>query len=78
MNESGYSFSKVSGLKIKTKAIWFGAKSKYKMRLCNDWDLDWSESDYKVLGIMFDAEIRKFQTLISLVIKSILGGSTDT
>jgi hypothetical protein len=49
-------FGKIFGLKPnkeKTKVIWFGSKKKCKMKLCEEWNLDWSEDNFKELGITF-------------------------
>ena len=46
-------FGRISGLEInfdKTKAIWFGSKINCKMKICTDWDIDWSDENFKVLG----------------------------
>lgn len=52
-------FEKVSGLKInldKTKLLWFGSKKKCKMKYCEEFKLDWSEGNFKLLGIIFNVE----------------------
>ena len=56
------SFYKVSGLKInrsKTKAVWIGSKRYSDHILCPDFNLHWSNSDFKVLGIQFSLELDK-------------------
>ena len=50
------SFFKLSGLKIslsKTKAIWFGKGYNRNTKLCQDLNLDWTET-FTLLGIEFD------------------------
>ena len=59
-------FAKISGLKLnteKTKAIWFGSKKKCKMKLCQNLNLDWTEGDFKLLGIIFNIDLQKIPKL---------------
>ena len=53
-------FAKVSGLKInfsKTQVVWIGSKKFSKDTLCEDWQLSWGKSSFKVLGINFDVNL---------------------
>ena len=59
-------FGRISGLEInydKTKAIWFGSKINCKMKICTDWDLDWSNENFKFLGIIFDLNTKNIPIL---------------
>ena len=59
-------FGKVSGLVInrgKTKAIWFGAKKKCKMKICKEWNLDWETDNFRVLGIIFNVNLDRMPIL---------------
>lgn len=53
-------FYQMSGLKInvdKTKAVWFGACSHSELTLCNDFNLDWDQGNFKLLGVTFSPEL---------------------
>lgn len=53
-------FYKISGLKLnveKTKAIWIGAFSHSEIRLCENYDLDWSQGPFRVLGVNFSSNV---------------------
>lgn len=59
-------FGKISGLKMnteKTRALWFGSKINCKMKLCSNWDLDWSQTPLRILGIIYTP---KTQEIIKL------------
>ena len=50
----------MSGLKInveKTRAIWIGSLSNSNRQLCKEYKLDWSQGPFKILGVMFTAEV---------------------
>jgi hypothetical protein len=74
-------FHKVSGLKMntsKTKVVWVGNKRYSDLILCPDFNLDWSYSNFKLLGIEFsldlytmpDLNFRKKIIDISKILKS--------
>jgi hypothetical protein len=51
---------KVSGLKMntsKTKVVWVGNKRYSDLILCLDFNLDWSYSNFKLLGIEFSIDL---------------------
>ena len=53
-------FARFSGLKInaeKTRLIWIGSKKRCRYKLCKDWNLDWSQGDFTLLGIKFDIDL---------------------
>ena len=53
-------FYNMSGLKInieKTRAIWIGALSNSHTRLCRDFNLDWNQGSFKVLGVNFSCNV---------------------
>ena len=53
-------FNIMSGLKInveKTRAIWIGSLSNSNRQLCKEYELDWSQGPFKILGVMFTAEV---------------------
>ena len=53
-------FHKVSGLKMntsKTKVVWVGNKRYSDLILCPDFNLDWSYSNFKLLGIEFSLDL---------------------
>ena len=55
-----FQFSKYSGLKPnieKTQAVWIGNKIKSKEKLCANYKLNWNESTFKALGIIFSSDI---------------------
>ena len=55
-----FQFSKYSGLKPnieKTQAVWIGNKIKSKDKLCANYKLNWNESTFKALGIIFSSDI---------------------
>ena len=50
----------ISGLKInvkKTRAIWIGSLSNSNRQLYKEYKLDWSQGPFKILGVMFTAEV---------------------
>jgi hypothetical protein len=54
------SFYKASGLKIntsKTRAVRVGSKRYSNQILCPDFKLDWSASNFKLLGIHFSLDL---------------------
>ena len=53
-------FYLMSGLKLnidKTKAIWIGSCSKSTRRLCLNYNLDWNQEPFKILGVTFTSEV---------------------
>ena len=51
--------ARFSGLKVnvdKSKLIWIGSKKRCRYKLCNQWNLDWSETEFNLLGIKFDVD----------------------
>ena len=53
-------FYEISGLKInveKTKAIWIGALSNSEIRICRNYNLDWTNGHFKILGVTFTTEV---------------------
>ena len=67
----------MSGLKLnidKTKAIWIGAASKSKNRLCHEYNLDWNQEPFKVLGTIFTTEVFDiWEKNATAIFKCILG-----
>lgn len=41
----------------KTKAVWIGAFSHSEIRLCENYDLDWSQGPFRVLGVNFSSNV---------------------
>ena len=74
-----FQFSKFSGLKPnidKTHAIWIGSKLQSQVKLCTEYDLNWSNGPFTVLGITFTADLQNlddlnFQTKILAIEKEI-------
>ena len=53
-------FYLMSGLKLnieKTKAIWIGSTNKSNIKLCREYNLDWNQEPFKVLGVTFTTEV---------------------
>ena len=53
-------FYAISGLKInieKTKAIWIGSLKNSEVRICRNYNLDWTEGYFKILGVTFTTEV---------------------
>ena len=53
-------FHVISGLKInieKTKAIWIGSLSNSNRRVCRNYQLDWTQGPFKILGVIFTTEV---------------------
>ena len=53
-------FYVISGLKInieKTKAIWIGSLSNSNRRVCRNYQLDWTQGPFKILGVIFTTEV---------------------
>ena len=53
-------FYLMSGLKLnieKTKAIWIGSTNKSNIKLCHEYNLDWNQEPFKVLGVTFTTEV---------------------
>ena len=50
----------ISGLKInieKTKAIWIGSCSNSERKICRNYQLDWTQGPFKILGVTFTTEV---------------------
>ena len=59
-------FAQISGLQInksKTRAIWIGSKKFSRDTFNNRFDLDWSQGNFTVLGIIFSCDL---DTLVEL------------
>ena len=59
-------FEKISGLKVnvdKTRLIWFGSKANSATKLCKNYNLDWNQDPFKVLGITFTADLSNMSEL---------------
>ena len=53
-------YYKMSGLKInveKTRAIWIGSLSNSMRQICKNYNLDWSQGPFKILGVIFTTEV---------------------
>ena len=53
-------FYAISGLKInieKTKSIWIGSLSNSDNRICRNYNLDWTNGHFKILGVTFTTEV---------------------
>lgn len=53
-------FYQMSGLKInveKTKAVWIGAMCKSNRKMCREYELDWEQQPFKILGVTFTPEV---------------------
>ncbi len=59
-------FARFSGLKInadKTRLIWIGSKKRSRYKLCKNWNLDWSQSNFTLLGIEFNSDLETMSDL---------------
>ena len=55
-------YADASGLCVnmeKTQVVWIGSKKNCTEKLCDDYDLIWNKSNFKVLGITFPKELDK-------------------
>ena len=53
-------FESISGLKVnmeKTRLIWFGSMCNSNKQICSNFDLDWNQGSFKVLGITFSTNL---------------------
>ena len=53
-------FYSMSGLKInveKTRAIWIGSMNRSNRKLCLEYNLDWKQEPFKILGVTFTPEV---------------------
>ena len=53
-------FARFSGLKIntdKTRLLWIRSKKRSKYKLCNNYNFDWTQSQFNLLGINFDVDL---------------------
>ena len=53
-------FYSMSGLKInveKTRAIWIGSMNRSNRKLCLEYNLDWNQEPFKILGVTFTPEV---------------------
>ena len=59
-------FESFSGLKVnadKTKLLWIGAKKRSKQKLCKEWNFDWTQNNFNLLGIKFDIDLQNMTNL---------------
>ena len=50
----------MSGLKInveKTRAIWIGSLNNSNRQICREYNLDWTQDPFKILGVTFTVEV---------------------
>ena len=74
-----FQFSKFSGLKPnigKTKAIWIGSMAESEDTICNNYNLQWSNGEFTVLGIKFNSNLSQmteenFANKLSQIVKEI-------
>ena len=74
-----FQFSKFSGLKPnigKTKAIWIGSMAESEDTICNNYNLQWSNGEFTVLGIKFNSSLSQmteanFDNKLSQIVKEI-------
>ena len=55
-------FERISGLKInfdKIQVIWICSRKYSRRKLCQNWDLIWGKTSFKLLGIEFDVDLRR-------------------
>lgn len=55
-------FASFSGLKVnteKTKLNWIRSKKRTRYKLCKEWNMDWSQTQFKLFGIEFDVDLDK-------------------
>ena len=55
-------FERISGLKVnfdKTQVIWIGSRKYSRRKLCQNWDLIWGKTSFKLLGIEFDVDLSR-------------------
>ena len=61
-----FQFSKYSGLKpniLKTKAIWIGSKSNCNETICSEYNIQWENGPFTILGITFTADLNNMEKL---------------
>jgi hypothetical protein len=59
-------FERFSGLKVnadKTKLLWIGAKKRSRQKLCKEWNFDWTQNNFTLLGIKFDIDLKNMTNL---------------
>ncbi|XP_071139100.1 uncharacterized protein [Mytilus edulis] len=59
-------YAKLSGLRInftKTQVVWIGSKKYSREMLCQNRDLSWGSTSFKLLGINFDIDLDKILNL---------------
>ena len=59
-------FNSLSGLKInqsKTQAVWVGNKKYSDLILCTESHLNWSHSNFRVLGLEFCLDLQKIMDI---------------
>jgi exonuclease III len=59
-------FERFSGLKVnadKTKLVWIGSKKRSRHKLCKEWKVDWSQTNFTLLGIEFDIDMHNITDL---------------
>ena len=55
-------FERISGVKVnfdKTQVIWIGSKKYSRRKLCQNWDLIWGKTSFKLFGIEFDVDLSR-------------------
>lgn len=63
----------ISGLKMnieKTKAVWIGSLSNAERRICRNYQLDWTQGPFKILGVTFTTEVFDIWDVNSTQIKN--------
>ena len=61
-----FQFSKYSGLKpniSKTKAIWIGSKANSNDYICKDYNIQWENGPFSILGITFTSDLTNIEKL---------------
>ena len=44
-------------MKKKTISMWIGSMNKSNGKMCEDYNLDWNQGPFKILGVAFTAEV---------------------
>ena len=61
-----FQFAKYSGLTPnfeKTSVIWIGSKIKSADKFCLEYNLDWADGDFTILGIKFNAQLENIEKI---------------
>ena len=56
-------FASMSGLNIKTKAVWIGSRRNSKLRYMPEINLDWNPVTFTVLGVVFSTDVLEIVTI---------------